>query len=550
MKKNILLVIVSLLLFKVNAQLKIGANPKSISNNANFHVESADGNNFVISRDSNKVGIGTTEPSNLLHVKSTLNPLRLEGLNRGDSTENVLMVNDSGIVRKVSSINYSAAYEPWYNMSANLGATSNTQNIYQMGRVGIMTNSPAYPLEVMGTNSLDAFAIGNTSLGSSFRTKISAQGSGSNDRWMKFNSDWNSTTNGTRAFGFFRGANEYLTILDNGNVGIGINNPTSNLQINSPNANTLVRMGFTFTGVDRVFDIGISGAANQGLAPVMQNDAWIRAGGSTNSNNQNLFIGTGNTGNTASGRLGFVTNNSERMSIIQNGNVGIGTTNPLHELHIANTGPNITSWDKSLLHLQNGDIHYTISLANNFNNANWGSGAADYLANGVNNAMVINLGGMGQYIFGDHVGPWSTGAYDLGNSYARWNNIYLTNSPNVSSDLRLKSNIKPLDLGLNEILKLQPKFYKKHNDFEKKSEGHEEYGFIAQELKKVLPLVVSGNENDINPLGVKYEQIIPVLTKAIQELNQKIIEKDLEIIELKNMILQIRNDIQNINSRK
>ncbi len=41
--------------------------------------------------------------------------------------------------------------EPWYNVATTAGATANTQDIYQTGKVGIKTNAPAYDLEVAGT---------------------------------------------------------------------------------------------------------------------------------------------------------------------------------------------------------------------------------------------------------------------------------------------------------------------------------------------------------------------------------------------------------------
>ncbi|WP_289663913.1 tail fiber domain-containing protein [Flavobacterium panacagri] len=44
--------------------------------------------------------------------------------------------------------------EPWFNSSTKTSATSNTQNIYQMGKVGIGINSPAAPLHIDGKQTL------------------------------------------------------------------------------------------------------------------------------------------------------------------------------------------------------------------------------------------------------------------------------------------------------------------------------------------------------------------------------------------------------------
>ena len=42
-------------------------------------------------------------------------------------------------------------------------------------------------------------------------------------------------------------------------------------------------------------------------------------------------------------------------------------------------------------------------------------------------------------------------------------------------------------------------------------------GFIAQEIQKVLPMVVKEGEDKDKILSVNYISLIPVLTKAIQE---------------------------------
>ncbi|WP_346236639.1 hypothetical protein ABDK00_014575 [Niabella insulamsoli] len=66
----------------MHAQLKIGANPVTISANTNMEVEAADGTKTVIKKDNGNVGIGTTAGAadNRLHVKATSDPIKLEGL--------------------------------------------------------------------------------------------------------------------------------------------------------------------------------------------------------------------------------------------------------------------------------------------------------------------------------------------------------------------------------------------------------------------------------------------------------------------------------------
>jgi len=58
-------------------------------------------------------------------------------------------------------------------------------------------------------------------------------------------------------------------------------------------------------------------------------------------------------------------------------------------------------------------------------------------------------------------------------------------------------------------------------------------GFLAQELRKVIPEVVVGDESKEN-LAVNYIEIIPVLVKAIQEQQQQIDQLKKKIIVLEN----------------
>jgi len=89
-----------------------------------------------------------------------------------------------------------------------------------------------------------------------------------------------------------------------------------------------------------------------------------------------------------------------------------------------------------------------------------------------------------------------------------------------ASDRRLKENIIASKYGLSEVLKLEPV------DYVLKSNGLKQVGFIAQDVKPLIPEVVTGVEGDLEKgetLGIAYSSLIPVLTKAIQE-QQKTIE--------------------------
>ncbi|MEK9694162.1 MAG: tail fiber domain-containing protein [Candidatus Poseidoniales archaeon] len=96
-------------------------------------------------------------------------------------------------------------------------------------------------------------------------------------------------------------------------------------------------------------------------------------------------------------------------------------------------------------------------------------------------------------------------------------NIYLNDGSTVtSSSLKLKENISEYNSGLSAIMNMKPVTYNR-----KTKPGTQEFGFIAEEMEKVLPTVVSSPNN---VKSIKYTEIIPVLVSALQEQQQKINE--------------------------
>jgi hypothetical protein len=90
----------------------------------------------------------------------------------------------------------------------------------------------------------------------------------------------------------------------------------------------------------------------------------------------------------------------------------------------------------------------------------------------------------------------------------------------TSSDRRLKDNIADLDYGLQQVMALKPVRYTL-----KKEPGTRRVGFIAQDVREVIPEVVSGIEGDIDKgetLSIGYSDLIPILAKAIQEQQRTI----------------------------
>ena len=97
-------------------------------------------------------------------------------------------------------------------------------------------------------------------------------------------------------------------------------------------------------------------------------------------------------------------------------------------------------------------------------------------------------------------------------------NICYTGSIGACSDIRYKKDIKQVDAALETITQLRGVTYnwKTHQFPDKKFDDQTHLGFIAQEIKGLLPSVVMTNNDGY--MSVDYGRLTPVLVEAVKEL--------------------------------
>jgi hypothetical protein len=94
----------------------------------------------------------------------------------------------------------------------------------------------------------------------------------------------------------------------------------------------------------------------------------------------------------------------------------------------------------------------------------------------------------------------------------------------LSSDFRLKTNISSISSAMKTLNLLIPVSYDKKVSLSDSVYSKQELGFIAQEVQKVLPQLVTEGKDKDRLLSLDYISIIPLLTKAMQE--QDVVIKD------------------------
>jgi hypothetical protein len=144
------------------------------------------------------------------------------------------------------------------------------------------------------------------------------------------------------------------------------------------------------------------------------------------------------------------------------------------------------------------------------NMSGWGYGVAGRVA------------GNGTAVFGDHwAGGWA--GYFNGKVFA---SISYT-----SSDARLKKDVKDLQYGMADVLKLRPVTFK----WKERSDGTTQIGLIAQEVQNVVPEVVTTAGRDgSDTLAVNYPGLVPVMIKALQDQQEVIERQEARIAALEN----------------
>jgi len=139
-------------------------------------------------------------------------------------------------------------------------------------------------------------------------------------------------------------------------------------------------------------------------------------------------------------------------------------------------------------------------------------------------------------ILADGDGTWR---YHWNGTTNNFNGTVSSSGNNLTSDLRLKSNISPLANSLATILQLNPVHYLKKSNLKSTNFEMEENGFIAQEIQKVLPFIVKEGTDKDKILSVDYNSIIPLLTKGIQEQQNTIQEQQNQINDLNKKMDQV-----------
>lgn len=389
--------------------------------------------------DTGNVGVGTTSPTERLHVSGNIKAERVQNDNLS-TTLNLLKRRNSNLP-PVADTEYSNILFSYLDTN------------------GLERDAAKIGASVDGT-------VGSNDMPSRLSFFTTQDGTATLAERMRIDNAGNigmGTTSPQDAIHVTNSATKGIRVTDSATgVGVGLYSNWPAVFFNSyfDGANTM-QMGSGYSGV-MVFDNSV-GAIKFRVAP----------------------IGTAG---------GVVSSVITPLTILNSGNIGIGTTSASSKVVIRGSGTTSASSGLNVLDSSNSSKFFV----RDDGNVGVGSATPQAKLHVAGNLRVDTL----------NAATATQVCIDGSNVLS-----------SCSSSIRYKENVLDLDSSLSKILSLRPVSYKWINS------GESDVGFIAEEVEKVdRRLVTYSKSKEIQ--GVKYDQLTAPIIKAIQELGEMFLSQN------------------------
>ena len=298
---------------------------------AELVLASGNGTEALRIDSSGNVGIGTSSPQNALHVAAADATLRLTTTSDSGQAGIEFWDNQSGTsqaaairyydVTNLFTIQGNANGTIFMTPSNTFPSGSEAMRIDSNGRVGIGTSSPSVALDIesAGWAGLD---LNGTSGGD---IRLQKNGTTYGNIYASDSTALVLDAANSNEIVFKDSATERMRIDSSGNVGIGTSSPQSIFDITSSSSSSIaIRIQNTEPGVDSITSLSATGSSYSYIGIGSEETALYGRTG--------IVLAADNPGSGWT-PIRFATGGSEQVRIDSSGNVGIGTSSPVAQIH-------------------------------------------------------------------------------------------------------------------------------------------------------------------------------------------------------------------------
>ncbi|MFZ1529988.1 MAG: tail fiber domain-containing protein [Ferruginibacter sp.] len=384
-----------------------------------------------------------------------------------------------------------------------------------MGYLSIASGSNSTAMGSSAANHLYSTAMGNsaahglasTAMGNSFASAHYSTAMGSSAAYGVYSTamgDASASGDYSTAMGFMSIASGYNSTAMGYSSASGYNSTAMGTSGATGYSSTAMSGSLARGNYSTSMGLSTKAKSYSGVTAGLYNDTLDAPSPTTPAAADRLFqIGNGTADNARSNAL----------TILRNGNIGIGTTTPARPLSFPATGGEIIQ----LYPAPSGE--YGVGVYSGELRIH-----ADQAGSKVSFGTQNNAG-----TFTELAKAEQNGAYGFSIFGSLW-----VNGTTYASDERFKQNIRAIRSPLQKLMQINGVEYEmKTAEFEKNNfQKGRQIGLIAQNVEKVVPEAVN-EQNGYK--GVDYAKLVPLLLEAIKELKSENDKQQQQIDEIKKM---------------
>ena len=352
----------------------------------------------------------------------------------------------------------------------------------------------------IGTSTISNALSATLTMASSTAPQLSLSSGGGSANWVFRNAGGNLYFSTTTVAGTSTTTLPALSILSTGQVEIGKAGGTT--------AQPFLNIGPGAGDTSHTVDIWQPHSSVQNVVSLNQTTAGFnnflqfQPAGANSTTNVNWIVGVNANSNNFSWSMWNGSSVVQRITLLNSGELGIGTTTPSR---IAQMTLSTTSTPQLSLSYGAGSSQWVMRN----DSANFSLATTTIAGTATSSQTALKIDTNGVLSLGNYANCTGTNALQVSSTQVVCGSVV--------SDARLKKDVKSVSNGLDVISRLNPvSYYWNDLSYFNTTDPREQYGFIAQDLEKVIPSAVGESPDGYKTADLT--RIIPYLVDSVKTL--------------------------------